>query len=301
MSGADKQHRAFVAALNEAVEVAKQISASAPPLPPVRLGGTSGTYEAPEAMRTLVGDIADELLSPVSAALAEGARDQVVIEEWAERLAMVASGDLYEDHARLVRAGVSIAVHVAGSVAWRRGFMSPLAAMIKVHGEHVSEWNHLDICNRNAAAVPQVVEHVVGRAASLNWHSAVDRSAITDAVAEYTGVLLLRDFQVSAPDVQALLVAGEAENLHIPALPCLFYPHHEWTVRIGDDLAGSRIRRQALAREVFNTTDEELRSMMHRYRLVVARLIARCNRERSMFHMSLPGYRLWGKWSLSTT
>lgn len=297
----DEQHRAFVAALNESVSVAKQIAASAPPLPPVRHGGTVKAYQVPDETRTLVGDISDELLAPIGAAMAEGARDQVVIEEWAERLAVEAGGELYEDHARLFRAGISIAVHVAGAVAWRRGFISALAAIVKSHQGHVHEWNHLDVFNRDASGVPQLVVHVAGHAASLNWLGTADRSAVRDAVAEYTGLVLLRDLQLSTPDVQKMLDGGEVDSLDIPALSCLFYPHTDWTMRLGDDLAGSRIRRQALAREVFGVSDEELRGMLHRYRLVVIRLIARCNRERSMFHMGLPGYRLWGKWSMSTT
>lgn len=299
--GTDAQHRAFVVALDASIARARQLAESAPASPPIGTGRSTGTYQVPEAIRTRIGAITDELLVPICATTAVGAQDVALTEEWVGRLAFEAEGDLYDNSARLFRAAVSIAVHVAGAVAWKCSYMVTLAALLRTHADHVREWNHLDMLSRDSTGVPQLVEHVVDHASAMNWLDAASRAGVRSAVAEYTGLLLLRDFQTSHLEVQRQLEAGELDGLDIPILPCLFFPHTEWTVRLGDDCAASKMRRQALARDVFSTSDEELRNMLHRFRLALIRLIARCNRERSMYHLGSPGYRLWGKWSLPTS
>ncbi len=293
----DVQHRAFVAAINDAVADAKRVAVDAGRLPLVRLGRTVAEYQIPEAIGQCVSLIADELLSPVCAVMASDEGNIDLVEEWVERLTVETSGREDDDATRLLRAGASVAAHVAGAIAWKQGLMSMLAAIINAHMPHLSEWNHLDVFDRASLGIMQVGARIMEDAASLTWLDAASRSASRDALAVYTGLLLLRDFQGGEPERRAMLEAGEVEEVGIPALPCLYYPHTEWSELLGDDCASSRLRRQALARHVFGLDDVGLRAILQRNRTAVIRSIVRRNPDRSMFHMGFPNYPLWGKWS----
>lgn len=293
----DAQNRAFVAAINDAVADAKRVVADAGRLPSVRPGRSVGEYQVPEVIAECVALVADELLSPICAVMASDEGSRALVEEWVERLTVETSGRAEDDAARLLRAGASTAAHVAGAIAWRQGLMSSLAAIMNAHLPHLSKWNHLDVFDRASLGIMQVGARVMEDAASLTWLDKQGRTNARDSLSVYSGLLLVRDFEAREPEIRAILEAGEVADVEVPALPCFYYPHTDWTALLGDDCAASRLRRGALAREVFGLDDVGLREMLRRYRSAVIRFIARCNPDRSMHHMGFPNYALWGKWS----
>lgn len=294
----DQQHRKFVAGLNDAVSAAKGIASNAGMLPPTHVRLNALEYVVPDHIQSTVTGIADELLAPLAASLDNGVTDVALVEEWAERLAVDTAEVPYEDAERLFRAGVSVAVHAAGAIAWKQGFMDALAAVTRAHEPRTRDWCWLDVFSRDARGVMQMTEHVIKHAEALTFLSGAERAEARGAVAVYPGILLLRDLQQSGADVQQLLESGDVQDLHMPSVSCLYYPYSTWTATLGDDCAGSRLRRQALAQQVFGMSEGDLRHMLQRYRTAFIRLIAMFNRERSMHHMTFPGFRLWGKWSI---